>query len=192
MLDLSLQGQEMDIFPRMLCIDFRCYLSVSSLGLARNPKKDRKGQFYKTFWQIKPFLWCWRLPYQGIGLKKDPHLRHLCRVFLRPAKDPCSCTQSLPNMRILWDLVTIPLGIFDLPDFIHFLSIIARIVLGPETPTPRKPWYLYKRPGKMRKMRVITPNFWGSHHLWGVSWLWFVSPFPSQSRRSLIWLSCTQ
>ena len=72
MLDLSLQGQEMDIFPRMLCIDFRCYLSVSSLGLARNPKKDRKGQFYKTFWQIKPFLWCWRLPYQGIGLKKRP------------------------------------------------------------------------------------------------------------------------
>jgi len=44
---------------------------------------------------------------------------------------PRSCKQLLwstfGSFLILWDLVTIPLGIFDLPDFIHFLSIIARV-----------------------------------------------------------------
>ena len=38
----------MDIFPRMLCIDFRCYLSVSSLGLA-TPRKIEKDNSTKRF-----------------------------------------------------------------------------------------------------------------------------------------------
>lgn len=32
------------------------------------------------------------------------------------------------GFRILWDLITIPLGIFELPQFIQFLTVVSRLL----------------------------------------------------------------
>ncbi|CAK9006735.1 Potassium/sodium hyperpolarization-activated cyclic nucleotide-gated channel 2 (Brain cyclic nucleotide-gated channel 2) (BCNG-2) [Durusdinium trenchii] len=48
--------------------------------------------------------------------------------FVVPPRSSKQLTWSMiGSFLILWDLITIPLGIFDLPEFIDFLSIVARI-----------------------------------------------------------------
>ena len=54
---------------------------------------------------------------------------HSDRVSAHPPLLPAAAAATAATAarpRILWDLITIPLGIFDLPEFIDFLSIVAR------------------------------------------------------------------